>query len=196
MKRIISAVVLLSGIGAFSQEAFQGESNNKERFQIGIQYNPIVSKNNFITDSFTGVAGLNVRYNIISAGIIDFNVGLNVSLLTADENEFSDMYIWNPNVVAEFNVFDFGLKPYLGVGYNFAKTTFDETVYDGYDPAAPMTIRSTDLKYDGWNINPGLRYYFKKLVFVDAGYNYTHLSNDFGGVEHVHTVNVGAGVRF
>ncbi|HMI06767.1 MAG TPA: outer membrane beta-barrel protein [Flavobacterium sp.] len=190
MKKITLGLMLMVGVVAFAQDKPVAEEG---RFQIGVHFAPSLQ-----SSTFTGVAGASLRYKVITAGPVDLNAGFNANYLTADNNSnASDIVILNPNITAELNVFDFGLKPYLGIGYDFytVKYEFVNVFAFEFDPAFDSDGEAKRT-FSGFNVNLGARYFIKNAFFVDAGYNYIRATSSDPGNWVFHMANIGIGFRF
>jgi hypothetical protein len=182
MKKNIYWLLLMMSFLSFSQEA-----KKQRKIQIGFQYNTEL-ETDYI---YQGIAGVNIRYNVVPTKNINLNIGLNSYLINSKIKNFSNLVIINPNIVAEINISEIPLKPYLGIGYNFYNSTFTPSQLIGF----PKTAEAKSV-YNGININPGVRYYIKDFIFFDLNYNYinTHSSGQLDLIYHL--LGIGAGLKF
>ena len=68
-------------------------------------------------------------------------------------------------------------------------------ILDPMDPA--LTERERKLSFNGFTINPGLKYHVSDLLFIEGSYKYFPInSNDIDGTANTHFINVGLGFKF
>ena len=192
MKKIFASLVLLSIFQINAQEQHLTNGASKSKFQIGIQFNPLI-KNDYL---YNGLVGINLRYNVLTIDKIHFNLGFNAHLLHSKAQEFSNPMIWNPNGTIEFHVFKFRMCPYLGIGYVFYNSKFETRDFLIPDQPDPAFTTEATIRYQGYNINSGFRYYLKKIFFVDANYNFMAFKSSEGTKNKFHLIGIGAGVQF
>ena len=180
----------------FLNTIFSATAQERDRFNIGIHYNPPIA--NQIDDLSIGA---DFRVRAISLGIVNLGAGLSATYRVDNEKQLSDYVIWNPQAYAEFQPFSFALKPYVGVGYAFYSQTVEiqPRYVDQYDSA--FATGNQKLKYSGITVNLGARFDFAKILFADLGLGYSRLTaksprlNTFG-TNGNGTIHIGLGVRF
>ena len=109
----------------------------------------------------------------------------------------NDILIWNPNASIEVDAFKGKLRPFFGIGYAFFsnKIKYVTGIFDPMDPA--LTQREKKLNFNGFTINPGLKYHVSDLLFIEGSYKYFPInSNDMDGTANTHFINVGFGFKF
>jgi opacity protein-like surface antigen len=63
------------------------------------------------------------------------------------------------------------------------------------DPA--LMPRERKVNFNGFTINPGLKYHVSDLLFIEGSYKYFPInSNDIDGTTNTHFINVGFGFKF
>lgn len=195
MKKTITLLALLAGFFSHAQD--------KDRFNIGLHYNPNVEGENYLY-GFTGGGDLRVR--AISLGKVNLGAGLSATFRESKIEEFSNTVIVNPHVYSEFEVFPIKLKPYVGVGYAFYTLKYDNVFYysgPSFDPVGDDAFATSDkVKFSGYSVCVGLRFDFAKILFADAGLtHYSFSSENFGGRfssgnDQYNFLQLGLGFRF
>jgi opacity protein-like surface antigen len=57
--------------------------------------------------------------------------------------------------------------------------------------------RERKVNFNGFTINPGLKYHFSNLLFVEGSYKYFPVnSDDVEGTSNAHFINIGVGLKF
>jgi len=162
------------------------------KLQLGVEYGLSKSTND------SGILAIDARFRIINVGIVNFNAGASLGYMTPHLG-YTFGFVANPNVTAEFGLFNFRLCPYLGIGYSYATQKFGGNgFYTNYDPIVNGETQET-IASSGYTIHPGLRYYFEKLIYLDAGLKRTSgtvkgSSRDFHSESNV--IFIGAGFHF
>jgi len=197
MKNLLSGILLICTGFVLAQD-LQQQSIHKTKFQVGIHYVGNLRNNNIISDGFNSVIGISGNYAFYQNELVVLSGGINVDYLQT-RNLFleKDMLIWNPNVSIEADVFKGKLKPFFGIGYAFFsnKVQFETSVFDPSDTA--FRTRETKFNFDGFTINPGLKYHVSSLLFIETSYKYFPLnSGDIEGTANVHLINLGLGFKF
>ena len=142
-----------------------------------------------------GFAGIAFRYKVVETKQIALFGGFTAMLLTSSDVEVPNTILWNPNVSAEFDLFDSAFRPYLGVGYNFFRKKYNTTFLSAYNPnySAPHTFK---YNFSGFNVNPGINYYVNDRMFAYAGYNFVSGNFDSPGNTNFHFLILGLGATF
>jgi opacity protein-like surface antigen len=194
MKNIF-CLLLFTSMLSFSQES---EISDKEKFSIGLHYVGNVRNENSISDNFNGIIGLDAKYVFAENGIASFQGGITLDYLQARDRMFpgyslKNTIIWNPNIGVELDVFKTGLKPFLNLGYSFFNTKYKiQFAHMIGEPEINQNSSNQKFKYDAFSINPGLRYHFKKLLFIETSYKYLPEDEKIS----IHFFNIGLGVKF
>ncbi len=194
MKNYFLALFLVCASFLFAQE----ETNKPTKFQVRVLYVGNLRNENIISDGFNGVVGISGNYAVYQDEMISVFGGLNVDYLQT-RNYFlqNDILIWNPNISIEIDVFKSKLKPFFGVGYAFFSNNFKYVtgLLDPMDPA--ITVREKKINFNGFTINPGLKYHVSDLLFVEGSYKYFPVnSDDIEGKANTHFIYLGVGFKF
>jgi opacity protein-like surface antigen len=196
MKKITFGLLLFLSNVLLAQENTDVKKTSK--FQVGIHYVGNLRNENIISDGFNGVVGISANYEFYQDEMVSVFGGLNVDYLqTRDYFLQNDILIWNPNVSIEVDAFKGKLKPFLGFGYAFFSNdfTYATGILDPMDPA--LTVRETKLSFNGFTINPGLKYHVSDLLFILGSYKYFPVnSDDIEGTANTHFINIGVGFKF
>ena len=195
MKNNFLALFLICASFLFAQE----DTNKPTKFQVGVHYVGNLRNDNIISDGFNGVVGISANYAVYQNDIISVFGGLNVDYLQT-RNSFlkDDMLIWNPNASIEIDAFKGKLKPFFGLGYAFFSNhiMYSTGVLDPMDPS--IIVSEKKISFNGFTINPGLKYHVSNLLFIEGSYKYFPVnSNDIvGKTTNTHFINLGVGFKF
>jgi len=194
MKNIF-CLLLFTPMLSFSQES---KILNNEKFSIGLHYVGNLRNENLISDNFNGTIGLDTKYVFAEKGVASFQGGITLDYLQARNEkyeglDFKNTIIWNPNVGIELDVFKTGLKPFFNLGYSFfsVKYTMQFASMIG-EPNFNQNPSDKKFNYSSLSINPGLRYHFKKSLFIETSYKYLPEDEKI----NIHFFNIGLGVKF
>ena len=196
MKKIAFGLLLLLSNLLLAQENQDVKKDTK--FQVGVHYVGNLRNENIISDGFNGVVGISGNYAVYQDEMISVFGGLNIDYLQT-RNYFlpNDILIWNPNASIEVDAFKSKLKPFLGIGYAFFsnKIKYATGILDPMDPA--FMERETKLNFNGFTLNPGLKYHVSDLLFIEGSYKYFPVnSDDISGTANTHFINLGVGFKF
>ncbi len=194
MKNNFLALFLICASFLFAQE-----DTKPTKFQVGVHYVGNLRNDNIISDGFNGIAGISANYAVYQDQMISVFGGLNIDYLqTRDYFLQNDILIWNPNASIEVDAFKGKLKPFIGLGYAFFSNDFKYVtgILDPMDPA--ITVREKKLSFDGFTINPGLKYHVSNLLFIEGSYKYFAVNSDdvAGNNTNTHFINLGVGFKF
>lgn len=195
MKNNFLALFLICASFLFAQE----DTNKPTKFQVGVHYVGNLRNDNIISDGFNGVVGISANYAVYQNDMISVFGGLNVDYLQT-RNSFlkDDMLIWNPNASIEIDAFKGKLKPFFGLGYAFFSNhiMYSTGVLDPMDPS--IIVSEKKISFNGFTINPGLKYHVSNLLFIEGSYKYFPVnSNDIvGKTTNTHFINLGVGFKF
>ena len=196
MKKIAFGLLVLLSNLSMAQE--NTDVKKETKFQVGIHYVGNLRNENIISDGFNGVVGISANYAFYQDEMISVFGGLNVDYLqTRSYFLQNDILIWNPNISIEIDVFKSKLKPFFGVGYAFFSNNFKYVtgLLDPMDPA--ITVREKKINFNGFTINPGLKYHVSDLLFVEGSYKYFPVnSDDIEGKANTHFIYLGVGFKF
>lgn len=185
------AIVLLALMAGFL-------SNAQNKFQAGIHYLPSLDDYPMRENGI----GLDLRLRVVSLGPVSLHAALSGTYEASKIDYLSDAVVLNPAAYAELSLPGIPLKPYLGVGYVYYRIKADEAdfvnsgdfdpfIYGGYDET---------VDFNGFNINPGARIHFAKILYADLGYNF--VSGNGSGASYSknkterNQIKIGFGVRF
>ncbi len=193
MKKIIITLALIASNLVVAQEI---ASNQSKKIQLGIHYVLNNENENLISNHFTGVIGVDGRYNLLEKKHLIVQGGFTLDYLK-NENDFfkKDALIWNPNVGIEYDVFKSIFRPYLNLGYAFFSNELEYLTIN-FDPSVAPEFTTKKVNFNGITINPGIRIHASDLIFIEASYKYFPVnSKDFEGTANVHFINFGLGVK-
>lgn len=167
-----------------------------EKFMIGIHYVGDVSKEELVPRNFDGIIGLEAKYNFSSLGIASFQGGICVDLLSPKKNStdnysYDKTILLNPNIGVELDVFDLGLKPFINIGYAFYNVSYNVNPNPSDPDPGIQEGQKITFDYNSITINPGLRYNFKKLFYLEANYKFLPVDKNYS----LHFVNAGLGIK-
>lgn len=196
MKKIIIIIAFVISNLSFTQE--NQEIKNDTKFQVGIHYVGNIRNNNIISDGFNGIVGISGNYTFYKNDIIALSGGINVDYLQSRDYFYpNDILIWNPNASIGLNTFNRKLSPFLGIGYAFFfnKFKYNSIMIEPNDPA--FNSRERKVNFNGFTINPGLKYHISNVFFIEGSYKYFPVkSDDYSGNANVHIINFGLGIKF
>lgn len=196
MKKFIFGLLVLMSNLSLAQE--NTDVKKETKFQLGVHYVGNLRNENIISDGFNGVVGISGNYAVYHDELISVFGGLNIDYLQSRDFFLQkDILIWNPNASIEIDAFKGKLKPFVGLGYAFFSTDFKYEI-SSFDPMDPAFMeRETKFNFNGFTINPGLKYHFSDLLFVEGSYKYFPVnSDDVEGTSNAHFFNIGVGLKF
>ena len=183
----------------YSQDPKATGSNKENKYSVSIHYTGNLRNNNFVSDNYNGIAGIDAKYNLYSNADLSIQAGLGLDYFKAREIgyqlDLKNSLMINPNIgiVLEVNkVF----KPFFNLGYSFftAKYTIQQS-YVFINPSDPgfNTIPNT-LKYnfDSLSINPGFRLFMDKNLYFQTDYKYLPIKSNI----NAHLISIGFGLSF
>ena len=196
MKKIVFGLLLLLSNLSMAQES--QEVKKETKFQVGVHYVGNLRNENIISDGFNGVVGISGNYAVYQDETISVFGGLTIDYLQSRDYFLpNDILIWNPNASIEVDAFKGKLRPFFGIGYAFFsnKIEYVTGIFDPMDPA--LMPRERKVNFNGFTINPGLKYHVSDLLFIEGSYKYFPInSNDIDGTANTHFINVGLGFKF
>lgn len=204
MKKLVLFIFCLYSIANYAQVKENNKSSDSKKYLVSVHYVGNLRNNNFISNGYNGLIGLDAKYIFAEAEKIKFQAGLNIDFLTGrkKENSFTHLdykntIIWNPNIGLEGNLFNSNLKPFFNIGFSFftVKEVIPISSLLNANPSDPAFSNSNnEMKFNesGLTINPGLRYYFKKLIYLQTDYKYLPLHKNL----NTHFINIGLGCNF
>lgn len=195
-KNVFGLLLLLSNL-SMAQE--NQEIKKERKFQFGVHYVGNLRNENIISDGFNGVIGISANYTFYQDETITVFGGLTIDYLQSREYFLpNDILIWNPNASIEIDAFKGKLRPFFGIGYAFFSNKFEYEEIGVFDPSDPAFLpRERKVNFNGFTINPGLKYHVSDLLFIEGSYKYFPVnSNDIDGTANTHFINVGLGFKF
>lgn len=197
MKKIVLSFLIIYSTIIIAQENIKHKKETK--FQVGVHYIGNFRNENIISEGFNGVIGISGNYAIYQDETISVFGGLTIDYLQSrDLFLLKNLIIWNPNLSFEIDLFKSKLKPFIGIGYAFFNSEFYvSSIFS--DPFDPVFYEGDDVKvnFNGFTINPGLKYHISDLLFIDGSYKYFPVnSNDIEGTSNAHFINFGLGIKF
>ena len=196
-KKIILSLLILLSIKSNAQEKVVSNDN---KFLISLHYTGNIRNDNFVSDNYNGVLGLDMRYVLFQNKNISLQGGLGLDYFKAREFgnqiDLKDRVMFNPNIGIELE-FSKSFKPFFNLGYSFftAKYQIQRTYINSYDPADPAFLPiSSEVKYDfnSISINPGFRLYFDQKFYTQADYKFLPIESNI----NAHIVAIGLGLTF
>ena len=181
----------------FAQEEVKNVDN---KFLIGLHYISNSSNNNVLSESYNGIAGLDAKYKFASSGIATFDAGMSFDYLDGNGGDnfgltYNSMTVLNPNVGIELDVLKSGFRPFVNLGYAFVNYsyTIKFNSLTNFDPAFYNSNSERKVKYNenGFTIQPGFRYHFKKLIYLETSYKYLPINTNV----NLHFFNLGLGIK-
>ena len=199
-KKIILSLVLLVTFNFYSQDPKATNSNKENKYSVSIHYTGNLRNNNFVSDNYNGIAGIDAKYNLYSDAYFTLQGGLGIDYFKAREIgyqlELKNSLMINPNIgiVLEVNkVF----KPFFNLGYSFftAKFTIQQAYFNSFDPLDPafMPITTTaKYNFDSVSINPGFRLFMDTNLYFQTDYKYLPIKSNI----NAHLISIGLGYTF
>ncbi len=198
-KKIILSLVLLVSFNFYSQDSKATSSNKENKYSVSIHYTGNLRNNNFVSDNYNGIAGIDAKYNFYSNANFSLQGGLGIDYFKAREIgnqlDLKNSIMVNPNIgiVLEANkVF----QPFLNLGYSFftAKYTIQQS-YVFINPSDPgfNTIPNTvKYNFDSVSINPGFRLFMDTNLYFQTDYKYLPIKSNI----NAHLISIGLGYTF
>lgn len=204
MKKLkISIFLMILGFGIVQAQEEFVKKNNKP-ISVELHYTGNFRNENGFSESYNGIAGLNINYKVVSGKVVNFQGGFSFDYFKGRDFkesksvEYNNAMFFNPNLGVEFNINNSGFKPFFNLGYSF--NIYSYTLYGSgfsvFDPSDPTFSGSQKFKYNendsALSIQPGARFYFKNSLFIESSYRYLPIESNV----NVHLFNLGLGVNF
>jgi hypothetical protein len=196
-KKIILSLLILLSIKSNAQEKDK-ITNNK--FLISIHYTGNVRNDNFVSDSYNGILGLNAHYVLFNNELISVQGGLGLDYFQVrvinDQVDLKNRVMVNPNFGIEFNACK-TFKPFFNLGYSFFSAkivieTYTPSLFDPMDPAFQGRSFEMTESYNSLSINPGFRIYFDEKIYFQADYKFLPIESNI----NAHILALGIGIKF
>ncbi|GAB3722262.1 outer membrane beta-barrel protein [Flavobacterium koreense] len=194
---IILSLLLLLSINSNSQEKVK---QNDNKFLISLHYTGNIRNDNFVSDNYNGILGLNAHYVLFNNELISVQGGLALDYFQGrfidNQIDLKNRVMVNPNFGVEFNASK-TFKPFFNLGYSFftAKYVIKMTRFNISSPVDPLIQGSnTEVtnSFNGLSINPGFRLYFNDKVYFQTDYKYLPIESNI----NAHILALGMGLKF
>lgn len=180
----------------------QKEATPQSKYWIGLHYVSNIDNKNLLSENYNGILGVDAKYNLLTGDIINLQGGVAIDFFSGKRDKDLDLkynmlFIVNPNIGGEFNVFTSNFRPFINVGYAYLNYSYNAelNILNTGDPL----INPNNLKYIKLNFNehsfslqPGFRYIFTKSIYLESSYKYLPINNNF----NMHFFTIGLGVHF
>ena len=197
-KKIILSLVLLVTFKFYSQDPKATNSNKENKYSVSIHYTGNLRNNNFVSDNYNGIAGIDAKYNLYSNADLSIQAGLGLDYFKAREIgyqlDLKNSLMINPNIgiVLEVNkVF----KPFFNLGHSFftSKYTIQQSyVINPSDPGFNTIPNTVKYNFDSVSINPGFRLFMDKNFYFQTDYKYLPIKSNI----NAHLISIGFGLSF
>ncbi len=194
-KRLILCLLVLLSIKSNAQKK---DKITDDKFMISLHYTGNIRNNNFVSDNYNGVLGVDMRYVLFKNENISLQGGLGLDYFEAREIgnqiDLKNKVIVNPNVGIEFEL-NKTFKPFFNLGYSFftAKYTINYIQLSPYDPLIQPNLNSTQsYNFNSISINPGFRLFFNQKFYAQADYKFLPIQSNING----HILAIGLGINF
>jgi outer membrane protein W len=192
-KKIILSLLLLLSIKSNSQE----KVDNK--FLISLHYTGNSRNDNFVSDNYNGILGLNAHYVLFNNELICVQGGLGLDYFQGrainSQIDLKNRLMVNPNFGVEFNTGK-TFKPFFNLGYSFftSKYVIKMTPFNVSSPVDPLIQGSNTEVTNSFNslsINPGFRLYFNDKIYFQTDYKYLPIESNI----NAHILALGIGLK-
>lgn len=193
---IILSLLLLLSINSNSQEKVK---QNDNKFLISLHYTGNIRNDNFVSDNYNGILGLNAHYVLFNNELISVQGGLALDYFQGrfidNQVDLKNRVMVNPNFGIEFNASK-TFKPFFNLGYSFfsAKYVIKTTNLNLFDPMDPAFQNGNFAETESFNslsINPGFRLYFNDKVYFQTDYKYLPIESNI----NAHILALGMGIK-
>jgi len=198
--KIYSFLLFFVAVG-FAQAQEEKLVNENKPFSVGLHYVANLNNENLLSENYNGIAGLDAKYVFASTDVVKFDGGFSFDYLNGSKKgqyglTYNAMTVINPKIGIEVAVFKSGFKPFVSLGYAFVNYsyTIKFNSLQNYDPMFISANSEKKIKYNesSFSLQPGFRYYFKKLIYLETSYKYLPIDNTI----NMHFFNIGLGVQF
>ncbi|GAA4045633.1 outer membrane beta-barrel protein [Flavobacterium chungnamense] len=194
---IILSLLLLLSTKSNSQEKVKRDDN---KFLISLHYTGNSRNDNFVSDNYNGILGLNAHYVLFNNELISVQGGLGLDYFQGrvidNQVDLKNRVMVNPNFGIEFNASK-TFKPFFNLGYSFfsAKYVIKTTnlnLFDPMDPAFQSGNFEETESFNSLSINPGFRLYFNDKIYFQTDYKYLPIESNINS----HILALGIGLKF
>ena len=193
-KIIIFSFLLLTVIASYSQDKNVIKDN---KVCISFHYVGNNRNNNFVSDNFNGIVGVDAKYKFYKNHNFSILAGLGLDYFEGREivNQFKleNSLMINPNIGITLEGSKV-LHPYLNLGYSLftAKYQIQQSfsVSNPFDPIFSPIPSTLAFNFDSFSINPGLRIFVNKNIYFQTDYKYLPIESNV----NVHLISIGFGL--
>ena len=194
-KNIIFCFLLLVSIKSYSQDKNAIKEN---KFNISLHYFGNNRNNNFVSENFNGIAGLDTKYKIYNNHNFSIQAGLGLDYFEGRENDYQFKLENSLMITPNIGIFLEGNKvfhPFINLGFSLFTAKYQpqqSSVFDPFDPIFGPTPSSLSYNFDSFSINPGLQLYINEKIYFQTDYKYLPIESNI----NVHLFSIGFGLNF
>ena len=194
-KNIIFCFLLLVYIKSYSQDKNAIKEN---KFNISLHYFGNNRNNNFVSENFNGIAGLDAKYKIYNNHNFSIQAGLGLDYFEGRENDYQFKLENSLMITPNIGIFLEGNKvfhPFINLGFSLFTAKYQpqqSSVFDPFDPIFGPTPSSLSYNFDSFSINPGLQLYINEKIYFQTDYKYLPIESNI----NVHLISIGFGFSF
>lgn len=194
-KNIIFCFLLLVSIKSYSQDKNAIKEN---KFNLSLHYFGNNRNNNFVSDNFNGIAGLDAKYKIYNNHNFSIQAGLGFDYFEGRENDYQFKLENSLMITPNIGIFLEGNKvfhPFINLGFSLFTAKYQpqqSSVFDPFDPIFGPTPSSLSYNFDSFSINPGLQLYINEKIYFQTDYKYLPIESNI----NVHLISIGFGFSF
>ena len=194
-KNIIFCFLLLVSIKSYSQDKNAIKEN---KFNISLHYFGNNRNNNFVSENFNGIAGLDAKYKIYNNHNFSIQAGLGLDYFEGRENDYQFKLENSLMITPNIGIFLEGNKvfhPFINLGFSLFTAKYQpqqSSVFDPFDPIFGPTPSSLSYNFDSFSINPGLQLYINEKIYFQTDYKYLPIESNI----NVHLFSIGFGLNF
>jgi hypothetical protein len=194
-KNIIFCFLLLVSIKSYSQDKNAIKEN---KFNISLHYIGNNRNNNFVSENFNGIAGLDAKYKIYNNHNFSIQAGLGLDYFEGRENDYQFKLENSLMITPNIGIFLEGNKvfhPFINLGFSLFTAKYQpqqSSVFDPFDPIFGPTPSSLSYNFDSFSINPGLQLYINEKIYFQTDYKYLPIESNI----NVHLISIGLGLTF
>jgi hypothetical protein len=193
-KIIIFCFLLFTVVASYAQDKNVSKEN---KVCISMHYIGNNRNNNFVSDNFNGIVGVDAKYKFYNNHNYSIQAGLGLDYFEGRkvDNQFKleNSLMITPNIGIVFE----GSKvfhPFLNIGYSLftAKYQLQQSfsASDPFDPIFSPIPSSLAYNFDSFTINPGLQLYINKSMYFQTDYKYLPIGSNI----NVHLISIGFGL--
>lgn len=194
-KSLIVFILSFISIFTFSQEKAK---SNEPKFSFGIHYINNIKNENYFTTNYSGVIGIDARYDLIKKEKYSFYGGITIDYFKEKKTkdyysfDYKNTLMWNPNFGIDYDIFKSKLRPFFNFGFVFYTVKYDVKMLTPYF-SDPLVVSNVTIKDNNATLSfqPGLRYKDKNW-FLETSYKYVPEGRNV----NIHLFTIGGGVIF